>query len=113
MGKLTGANDGGEMQELKRQLVGAIMLAIDKRNLSQEGAAAIMGVYQCDISNLKHGKRYRHFSVTRLFFMLNRLGYAVNIKVESTGERSKAGETTLVLPESLKGWETPQNGKKT
>ncbi len=64
----------------KAQLAARILKTIDAQGFTQTQAAAVVGLKQPDISNLRRGK-LEGLSVERLFAVLNRLGHTVEITI--------------------------------
>lgn len=62
----------------KAEIAARIVYAIERRELTQAHAAALLSVDQADVSDLVRGKM-RGFSTDRLFRFLNALGQDVEI----------------------------------
>lgn len=69
-----------EVELAKDQLARQIAAVIRARRLTQQQAAAIMGIDQPKVSNIMRG-RLGHFSTERLMHLLNRLDLDVDIVV--------------------------------
>lgn len=78
----------------KANLVHEIGAIIKARHLSQRTAAAQVGLTQPQLSGLLRGN-WGGFSTDRLFDILNRLGYNVEVRITKQPEVSKA--RTLVV----------------
>lgn len=72
---------------VKSNLAIKISKIIEKRHLSQKGAAAILGIPQPKVSMIQHGK-LRGFSLEKLCHLLTLLGRDVDIVVK---DRKKDG----------------------
>jgi predicted XRE-type DNA-binding protein len=90
-----GYTDGDEML-IKAQLVAKIAELLKKRRLTQEGAAAILGLTQPRVSALLRG-RFRGISERRLLDCLTRLGRDVQIVVKPAPRRRESGRLTLLV----------------
>jgi predicted XRE-type DNA-binding protein len=77
-----GFRDADEMLA-KAQLVDAIRTVIGERHLTQQGAAALVGLTQPKISALLAGDT-KGFSCDRLMRILRRLGHNITITLAST-----------------------------
>lgn len=75
--------------ETKANLVMEISKAIKKKELTQTGAAKILGISQPKLSELLRG-RFRGYSVERLIHFLNVLGKDVDIVVKPKPATRKA-----------------------
>ena len=53
---------------------------ISQRNLTQSEVGELVGLDQADVSRLLRG-RVNRFSIERLFEILNRLGYTVELRI--------------------------------
>ena len=67
---------------LRSELMTALLQLIERRGLSQAGAAALLGVSQPRISDLARGKIDR-FSVDTLIAMLGHAGAEVRVSVRN------------------------------
>lgn len=67
-----------ENEALKAQLTLQIFKIIERRQLTQVAAAALLEISQPEVSKLKHGY-YSRFGVGRLFSFLNRLNCNIDI----------------------------------
>jgi len=85
-----------EERLVKAQLASQITRTIASRELTQNAAAAIMGIDQPKVSHLLHG-RLSGFSVERLLTWLTELGQDVDIIVR-TPPRRRAGRLRVRLP---------------
>ena len=80
-----GFADAEEMQT-KTRLAVRILRTIEARGLTQAQAAALVGVRQPDISNLRRA-HLDNFTIDRLLRILRRLGHTVQLQVsEATSE---------------------------
>jgi predicted XRE-type DNA-binding protein len=86
-----GYADAAEMQR-KSQLAGKIARAIKARRLTQEGAAALLGIHQSKISRITRGQ-FRGVSEVKLLELVTKLGHDVNIVVGPVHRR--AGKIVL------------------
>lgn len=75
-----GLEDAGELT-LKSDLAERIARAIRSRGMTPKRAADLVGVGQNDLSNIVNG-RVDGISIERLFLVLNRLGYSVQVQVD-------------------------------
>jgi predicted XRE-type DNA-binding protein len=67
-----------EEELLKAKLVREIRAIIKRRRLTQEMAAAFMGVKQPDVSAIINGRTGK-FTLDRLARCINRLGYEIDV----------------------------------
>ena len=81
---------------IKAQLVTKIAEIIKKRGLTQEQAAAILGLTQPKVSGLLKG-RFRGISERRLLDCLTRLGRDVQIVVKPTPRSRDSGRLTVLF----------------
>ena len=88
-----GYADAAEMQR-KSQLAGEIARAIKARRLTQDGAAALLGIDQSKISRITRGE-FRGVSEAKLLKMLAKLGHDVKIVVGPI--RRRAGKIELQI----------------
>jgi predicted XRE-type DNA-binding protein len=65
---------------IKSNLTALITKEISQRNLTQSGVGELIGLDQSDVSRLLKG-RVNRFSIERLFEILNRLGYTVELRI--------------------------------
>jgi predicted XRE-type DNA-binding protein len=65
---------------IKSNLTALITNEITQRNLTQSGVGELVGLDQADVSRLLRG-RVNRFSIERLFEILNRLGYTVELRI--------------------------------
>lgn len=80
-----GFADAEELQT-KTRLAVRILRTIEARGLTQAQAAALVGLRQPDISNLRCA-RLNLFTIDRLLRILRRLGHTVQLQIsEETGE---------------------------
>jgi predicted XRE-type DNA-binding protein len=82
---------------LKAQLTHQINRIIERRGLSQEDAAALLGIAQPKVSNLNVG-RLRGFSVERLMRFLTLLGNDVEIVVRPVAQQHGETRVTVDIP---------------
>ncbi len=86
-----GYTDAAEMQR-KSQLAGEIARAIKARRLTQEDAAALLGIDQSKVSRITRGQ-FRGVSEAKLLELVARLGHDVKIVVGAV--RRRAGKIEL------------------
>ena len=86
-----GYADAAGMQR-KSQLAGEIGRAIKARRLTQEGAAALLGIDQSKISRITRGQ-FRGISEAKLMELVTKLGRDVKIVVSPV--RRRAGKIEL------------------
>ena len=86
-----GYADAAEMQR-KSQLAGEIARTIKARRLTQEGAAALLGIDQSKISRITRGQ-FRGVSEAKLLELVTKLGHDVKIVVGPV--RRRAGKIEL------------------
>ena len=86
-----GYADAAGMQR-KSQLAGEIGRAIKARRLTQEGAAALLGIDQSKVSRITRGQ-FRGISEAKLMELVTKLGRDVKIVVSPT--RRRAGQIEL------------------
>ena len=86
-----GYTDAAEMQR-KSQLAGEIARAIKARRLTQEDAAAMLGIDQSKVSRITRGQ-FRGVSEAKLLELVARLGHDVKIVVGPV--RRRAGKIEL------------------
>jgi predicted XRE-type DNA-binding protein len=86
-----GYADAAEMQR-KSQLAGEIARTIKARRLTQDGAAALLGIDQSKISRITRGQ-FRGVSEAKLLELVTKLGHDVNIVVGPV--RRRAGKIVL------------------
>lgn len=73
-------------KKLKAKIAASINSIIKHRHITQKEAAKVIGVTQPQISDLKKGK-LKHFSVERLFEILNALDRDVEIIIKKKRSR--------------------------
>jgi predicted XRE-type DNA-binding protein len=86
-----GYTDAAEMQR-KSQLAGEVARAIKARRLTQEDAAALLGIDQSKVSRITRGQ-FRGVSEAKLLELVARLGHDVKIVVGPV--RRRAGKIEL------------------
>lgn len=86
-----GYADAAEMQR-KSQLAGEIARAIKARRLTQESAAALLGMDQSKISRITRGQ-FRGVSEAKLLELVAKLGHDVRIVIGPV--RRRAGKIAL------------------
>ena len=86
-----GYADAAEMQR-KFQLAAAIARAIKARHLTQEGAAALLGIDQSKVSRITRGQ-FRGVSEAKLLELVAKLGRDVRIVIGPV--RRRAGKIEL------------------
>lgn len=69
-----------EERQLKVELAVRILKSIEARGLTQAQAAALVGLKQPDISNLRHA-RLNNFTIDRLLRILRKLGHTVHLHI--------------------------------
>lgn len=92
--------DNSEELLTKAKLTSQINDILRRRKLTQKGAAALLGLAQSDVSNLRRG-RLSGFSVERLFRLLNALDREVEIVVRRKISRRRPATTRVVVPKRL------------
>jgi predicted XRE-type DNA-binding protein len=65
---------------IKSNLTALITKEISQRSLTQSEVGELVGLDQADVSRLLRG-RVNRFSIERLFEILNRLGYTVELRI--------------------------------
>ena len=80
---------------LKSQLIGQIGVMVRERGWTPAQAAEATGLTQAKISNLLRG-RLEGFSVEKLFEILNRLGYDVEVRIKPRKRAMGQARTTLI-----------------
>jgi predicted XRE-type DNA-binding protein len=81
-----------EKLKIKSGLVFEITQAMRRQNLTQQAAAARMGISQPKVSDMMRGD-FSNLSERKLMDCLNRLGYDIEIKVKPT--RRETGHLSL------------------
>lgn len=84
-----------EAMLVKAELARQIAQIIKGRRLTQQQAAAVLGMTQPKLSGLLRG-RFRGISQAKMIECLNRLGRDVNIVVRKTNRRA-AGRTEVLV----------------
>ena len=79
----------------KSEIAIRIAFIIERRGLTQAGAAKLLGVDQADVSDLVRGK-LRGFSTDRLFRFLNALGQDVDIVMPRRLHARRSGHLRVV-----------------
>ena len=77
---------------LKAQIVVILREAIERKNLTQVEAAALLGVAQSDVSRLVNG-RIAGYSLDRMLEFVAALGHDVEIRMRRT--RGRPGRITV------------------
>ena len=77
---------------IKSNLTALITKEISQRNLKQSEVGELVGLNQADVSRLLRG-RVNRFSVERLFEILNRLGYTVELRITHEDRAGHAANT--------------------
>ena len=90
-----GYADAAEMQR-KAQLGAEIARAIKARRLTQQGAAALLGVDQSKVSRITRGQ-FRGVSEAKLLELVTKLGHDVKIVVGPVRRRTRQDRTPLRL----------------
>ncbi|MFQ5329064.1 MAG: helix-turn-helix domain-containing protein [Thermodesulfobacteriota bacterium] len=88
--------DKPEELEFKATIAASINSIIKHRGLKQTDAAKTLNITQPQVSALKRGQLY-HFSVERLFHLLNALGRDVNIVIKKKSSRTKRAAHVQVI----------------
>ena len=94
-----GYADAAGMQR-KSQLAGEIGRTIKARRLTQEGAAALLGIDQSKISRITRGQ-FRGISEVKLMELVTKLGRDVKIVVGPVRRRTGKPVPALVLEASI------------
>lgn len=84
----------------KAELARLVRKEIERRGLTQDEAAALLGIQQPDVSDLVRGKLAR-FSMTRLERFLNALDLEIRIQV---GPRPAGKTAAGITVESVEGF---------
>ena len=84
-------------QQIKAQLVMQIARLMKARALTQAELGAIVGLDQPKVSKLLRG-HFREFSVARLFSILNRLGYNVEVRIAASAVSPEDARTSVLAP---------------
>lgn len=84
-----------EEQQMKAQLVMQIARLMKARELTQSELGAIVGLDQPKVSKLLRG-HFREFSVARLFSILNRLGYNVEVRIAAAATNPEDARTSVL-----------------
>ena len=79
---------------IKSNLTALITKEINQRTLTQSEVGELVGLNQADVSRLLRG-RVNRFSVERLFEILNRLGYTVELRIRHE-DRARGVASTFV-----------------
>jgi predicted XRE-type DNA-binding protein len=84
---------------LKAQAVVVIMDEIQRQQLTQKEAGAIMGIWQSDVSRILRGD-FANFGLERLLRFVRKLGRDVEIKIPRarSGREHHEGRLTLHAP---------------
>jgi len=90
-----GLKDAEELK-LKATIVASINSIVKHRGITQAAAAKVLGITQPQISNLKRGK-LKHFSVERLFDLLNALDRDVEIFIKKKDSRTRRAAHIQVI----------------
>jgi predicted XRE-type DNA-binding protein len=93
-----GLPDAQERQA-KAQLARQISATIERRHLTQQQAAGVLGISQPKVSDLTRGK-LSGFSMERLFKLLRALDYDVRISVMPAPRNTKTKPSLEVLSEA-------------
>lgn len=81
--------------QMKAQLVMQIARSMKARDLTQAELAVIVGLDQPKVSKLLRG-HFHEFSLSRLFAILNRLGYNVEVRIATTQTRPEDARTSVL-----------------
>ena len=90
-----GSNNPEELK-LKAKIAASVNSIIKHRHITQAQAASVLGVSQPQVSDLKKGK-LKHFSVERLFDLLNALDRDVEIIIKKKNPRTQREARTEVI----------------
>jgi len=82
--------------KLKAKIAASINSIIKHRHMPQVEAAKLLGITQPQVSDLNKGK-LRHFSVERLFDLLNALGRDVDIVIKKKSSKTQREARTEVI----------------
>jgi predicted XRE-type DNA-binding protein len=82
-----GCKNPGELK-VKAKIAAAVNSIVKHRNITQVQAAAVLGISQPQVSNLKRGN-LKHFSVERLFELLNALDRDIEIRIKKKSPRTQ------------------------
>ncbi|NOX67422.1 MAG: XRE family transcriptional regulator [Chlorobi bacterium] len=85
-----------EELKLKAKIAASINSIIKHRHIAQVETAEVLGITQPQVSDLKKGK-LKHFSVERLFDLLNALGRDVEIVIKKKSSRTQREARTEVI----------------
>ncbi len=77
-----------EELKVKAQIAAAVNSIVKHRNITQAEAAEVLGISQPQVSNLKRGN-LKHFSVERLFGLLNALDRDIEIRIKKKSPRTQ------------------------
>ena len=80
--------DNPDELKIKAQIARLVNRIIDRSGQTQAQSARVLGISQPQVSDLKRG-RLKHFSVERLFELLNALGRDVEIVVKRKNPRTQ------------------------
>jgi predicted XRE-type DNA-binding protein len=80
----------------KADLAIAITRDIQRRELTQQEAAELLGIAQPDVSNLKRGQ-LSGYSIERLTRLLNALGHDVEIRVRPVSDGQETGQLRVAV----------------
>lgn len=83
-----------ELAKAKSDIALAIYRAIHEKELTQSGAAAVMGVDQAKVSAISRGIT-KGYTVDRLLLFLNRLDVDVDIRLKPKANRSRQARTRV------------------
>lgn len=75
-----------ELLQLKSAISLEIFRILERRKLTQQKAAELLGVKQPEVSRLKQGK-FSHYSLERLFTFLNRLDRDVEVHIRRSANK--------------------------
>jgi len=85
-----------EELKLKAKIAASINSIVKHRRIAQAEAAKVLGITQPQVSDLKKGK-LKHFSVERLFDLLNALGRDVEIVIKKKSARTQREARIAVI----------------
>ncbi len=77
-----------EELKVKAKIAASINSIVKHRNITQAQAAKVLGISQPQVSDLKRGN-LKHFSVERLFDLLNALDRDIEIRIKKKSPRTQ------------------------
>ena len=85
-----------EELKVKAKIAASINSIVKHRNITQAQAARVLGITQPQVSDLKRG-HLKHFSVERLFDLLNALDRDVEIRIKKKSPRTQREAHVAVI----------------